>query len=134
MPFILIDYSEACRASHSSAVASPQRGGKFIQIRNFDSEYLLLSPVELSAYHANIAERFFSEKGVKGSYNKKRDNFQIDDSEWEIVGGGVWTVDDREKTLRLSGRSLAYGEYDRRGMKERLFSTGRFPDYTITVE
>ena len=54
----------------------PQRhGGKFVQIsyETNDTEYLILSPKDLSIYHANIVERFCAQNGIEGSYNGRKD-------------------------------------------------------------
>jgi len=131
MSFNLIDYSKVYFKSVLKTPVPARRDGKFIQVRNNNHEYLLLSPVELTAYHANIAERFFSGRGIGGRFNKKMDYYEVGDPEWEIIGGGMWSVDEGKKTLRLSGRSQAYGTYDSRGLAARISASGQFPGYSV---
>jgi hypothetical protein len=76
-----------------------RRHGKFIQIRSDETEYLLLSPGDLSAYHANIVELFFSEKQIEGMYNGKQDYYEINAPGWKIIGGGMWAINETEKIL-----------------------------------
>ncbi len=130
MTFRLLHYSSI----HYGRTVPEQRNGKFIQVRHDDTEFLVLSPRDLTAYHANIAERFFSEQGVAGSTNAHRTDFRSQDAEWEIVGGGSWEQDESARTLRLFGSSQAYGQFDRRGLAERIGQIPEFRDYRLTVE
>lgn len=132
--FKLIDYSEEHFMSSGKKHLPEKRAGKFLQIRHKDSEYLVFSPGELSKYHADIAERFFARKGINGSYNRKRDYYEISDPEWEIAGGGLWKMDADNRTLHLSGSSQAYGRYDRRGLKERILALKGMSGYLLEIE
>ena len=134
MSFVLIDYSDTHFESLQKKSVPHKRTGKFVQIRHYDTEYLLLSPIELSTYHANIAERFFSQKDIKGRFNRKRDQFEALDPEWKVVGGGTWSINERDKTLELSGSSQAYGKYDRRGLREKIFRVKHLECYQVKVE
>lgn len=134
MGFVLIDYSEFYFTSLQKGPFPPKRAGKFVQIRHFETEYLLLSPIELSPYHANIAGRFFSQQNVKGRFNKKQDHFECLDPEWEVTGGGMWTINETEKSLFLSGSSQAYGRYDGSGLRENIRGVKGFEGYSVSVE
>lgn len=134
MSFVFIDYSNDLKSKKTSPVISPNRNGKFIQVRRETDEYFVLSPKASSLYHANIAERFLHEKGIQGRYNAKGDLYEIYDPGWEIKGGGLWSIDDQEKTLHLFGSSKSYGKYDRRGLKDRLHSLKHFFDYKIIID
>jgi hypothetical protein len=129
MRFKLVDYSQGFYGERVPC----ERRGKFIQVRNANKEYLVLAPGELCQYHANIAERFFEDMGIAGVYNDKRDSFRIEHPAWTIVGGGSWSADDSKLRLKLSGQSLAYGRFDRKGLARRLQKTDGFSAYTIEV-
>ena len=133
MGFVLIDYSDIYYTSLHNSFVPLKRAGKFVQIRRFEDEYLLLSPVELTPYHANIAERFFSGRDVKGRLNKKKDHFECLDPEWDIIGGGMWSIDEKERSLHLSGRSQAYGRYDRSGLRENIISVRGLEGYSVKI-
>jgi hypothetical protein len=132
--FNFVDYSKSFFRSRAKKNIPLKRTGKFVQLRNYDSEYLVLAPKEMAAYHANIVERFFTEQRIKGAYNKKRDLYTTKDTEWDIVGGGVWAINEGEKSLAFSGRSIAYGSYDRRGLKDRLSAVKVLSGYQITID
>lgn len=134
MSFVFIDYSNDLKSKKTSPVISPKRNGKFIQVRRDTDEYLVLSPKASSLYHANIAEKFLHEKGIQGRYNAKGDLYEISDPGWDIKGGGLWSIDDQEKTLHLFGSSKSYGKYDRRGLKDKIVMANGFLHYTITIE
>lgn len=134
--FIFIDYSIHYFTEVVRKAVPEKRQGKFIQVRRYstDTEYLVLSVRELSAYHANIAERFFKEHGVAFRYNRKRDFLEVDSPDWEIVGGGMWEIDAGEKTLKLFGQSQAYGAFESMGMKSRLTKVPALKGFGITTQ
>ncbi len=134
MKFFLIDYSELFYKTTAKKKIPRKRAGKFVQLRNNDMEYLLLSPKDFAVYHANIVERFCTEKGIAGTYNIKRDHFEINEPHWEIVGGGIWTINEKEKSLDFSGGSLAYGKFDRRGLREKVLSLKGMSDYIVKTD
>lgn len=133
--FSFIDYSGLYFTGIKKTGLPKKRGGKFVQI--FDGanghEYLVLSPGELSVYHANIVERFCAQRKIEGSYNSKKDFFDIRDGAWTVAGGGVWTMDDDKKILELAGASLGYGPFEAAGLKSRIIKTGALPGYSITI-
>jgi hypothetical protein len=133
MKCILIDYGTPDPRAVKAGTRASERRGKFIQVRNGDTEYLALSPKALAAYHANIAERFFSEMGITGSYNRKRDSYRVKSPGWSIVGGGHFALDEERRELHLSGTSMAYGRFDPAGLRERLYTSGILPGYRIIV-
>jgi len=71
MRFTLIDYATPFYKAPSGGLMPQIRSGKFIQVRHMEEEYLIMSVKDLTAYHANIAERFFAELKLKGCFNEK---------------------------------------------------------------
>jgi hypothetical protein len=137
MTFLLIDYSELYFTKVKKSGMPAKRSGKFIQIQNDDEqrEYLVLSPRELSVYHANVVERFCLMQGIGGSYiSEKKQYFEIHDPAWTIIGGGVWAINEMIKTLTLSGMSQGYRAFDARGLKEKLSSSPLASGYTIRID
>jgi hypothetical protein len=127
MKLTLIDYSD----QHFTS-PPPERRGKFIQVLSEDTEYIVMSPRELSTFHANIAERFFTRRGIRGKYNHKRDNFRIDHPLWTILGGGHWELDEETGTLTLSGLSMAYGRFQSSGGLARRIEKA-LPGYRVLI-
>lgn len=132
--FILIDYSEVFFRTISKSHIPSERGGKFIQIRNENTEYLVLSPRELSSFHANIIERFCMLNGLTGEYTtKKMDEYDITDPDWIIIGGGKWFFNDHEKWIHLFDKSGVYGKFDHTGLRDKILSSENFKEYDIRI-
>lgn len=108
--------------------------GKFVQIRNGNTLYLILSPKDFTKYHANIVERFCMDKGIEGNYDSKREKFTIVDQAWTIIGGGRFERDDNKKAIKLHDNSMAYGKFDAMGLKEMLGALPEFLNYSIMID
>lgn len=132
--FIFLDYSETHYREVGKESIPDKRIGKFVQIRNNDTEYLVLSPKGLSVYHANIVERFFAERSISGDYNGKGDHYQITEDGWKVIGGGIWAINETDRLLHLSGSSQAYGQYDRRGLGEKIKEIEDMSGYRIVID
>lgn len=135
MSFEIDDYSRLYYELITAIPVPSKRSGKFVIIENCDTgrEYLALSATELSVYHANIVERFCVQRQINGSYNDKKDDFKIHDDAWSVNGGGMWSLDDDEKSFRLFGSSKAYGEFHDKNLKGKIASTGVMAGYTVFV-
>jgi len=135
MKFKIIDYSDIYFKTISKADVPSNRGGKFIQIRNEDAEYLVLSPEGLSSFHANIVGRFCLLNGIEGKYTtKKMDKYEIHDPEWIIVGGGKWVIGEKEKRFHLFAESLAYGKFDLHGLRKKILSTEKLAGFQVKID
>jgi hypothetical protein len=133
--FALIDYSSVYFIDIEKGLVPARRAGKFVQIMNlaFDKEYFVMSPKELSIFHANIVERFCLLNQIAGQYNAKKDFFRIRDWEWAVIGGGVFEIDDAAKVIGLSGTSLAYGQFCQDGLKNKLMSSDQLQGYAVNI-
>ena len=137
MIFELIDYSDSYYREILGQELPEVRSGKFVQIRDEEEgrEYLVLSPKGLSAYHANIVERFCRlGRKIGGDYTPKKDSFRIRDSSWSVTGGGSWMIDSKNRILDLAGASQAYGRFDPRGLKSRILALGDMAGYTVRID
>lgn len=130
MKFEIIDYT----TRHYQGALPEERGGKFIQIERGSEQYLVMSPMELHGFHANIAEAFLDAHGIKGRYNSKRDHFYIDGTDWVILGGGIWRLSEPEGTLHLGGASMAYGSFVKKNLPKLINATGVFDGLQVIVE
>jgi len=132
--FETVDYS----AKYYCAILKnplPQRwGGKFVQVSRGETEYIIFAPKEFAAYHADIVKHFCDERCIDGTYNHTEKRFDIVDPAWTITGGGKFEIDRAQRTIRLFDNSLAYGKYDRRGLREKLARGQGFIDYSVTME
>jgi len=133
MPTILIDYTTFYCTSILHAPTPSVVVGKFVQIRNGTTLYLVLSPREFTKYHANIVERFSMDKGIEGSYDVRREKFFIQDKAWVIIGGGKFERDTNKTTIKLFDNSMAYGKFNATGLEESISLLPEFSGYTIIV-
>jgi hypothetical protein len=134
MNIIFIDYSEQYYLEVEKRALPDTWRGKFVQIRNGATEYLVFSPKEFTPYHADVVQNFCLEKGIDGVYNKARKRFDIHDSDWVVFGGGKFEIDKVKKRLRVYDNSMAYGRFDSKGLKEKIRSVPGMSDYEVNIE
>lgn len=131
MKFKWIDFSDTYYRLIMKQLIPLQRSGKFVQLENDEAEFLILSPKELSVFHANIIERFCNLYEVKGYYNKNFNMYTISNPEWDILGGGEWEIDEEQKQLYLFGTSLAYGQFCGSNLKNNINLVSDLDGYEI---
>ena len=134
MKTVFIDYSEMYYSGGKKASLPDNRSGKFVQLRKGDVEYLVFSPSGLTAYHAEIVERFCRDRDIDGVYNAGKKRFDIHDPAWTVAGGGKFEIDRPGKRLRLYDNSMAYGRFDPRGLRERILQVEALKDYSVLIE
>ncbi len=125
----VIDYSRIAFRT----VLPLRRKGKFIQVTDGDTVYVVLAPYELASHHAVILERFCKQQEMKGIWIRKPSVFRILGGEWKVLGGGHFVLDDEERFLRLFGESTSYGSFDRDGLKGKLVTVPAFVGYSIWI-
>jgi len=134
MALVFINYTPLFFTAIAKTPVPPVTGGKFVQMRNCATEYLVFSPREFTKYHAGIVERFCLDKGIEGSYDRERKRYDIADRAWDVVGGGKFEIDRDRMTIRLFDDSMAYGKFDRAGMAEKLLSLPEFAGFTVLMD
>ena len=133
MEFRFIDYSYTYYVGRKGPIPA-SRGGKFVQLRNAYYEYVVLAPVKMSAYHANIVERFCRDERIEGKYrSRKMDDYQLRAAGWEIVGGGFWQMEEKKKWLSLRGASQAYGRFDPEGLKGKILTHDGMEGFEVEI-
>jgi hypothetical protein len=133
MPITFIDYTPFYYTSLARTSVPPVTTGKFVQIRRGQELFLVLSPKELTKYHANIVERFCMDKSIEGTYDAKREKFLVTDRSWQVVGGGKFERDEHKKTIKFYDNSMAYGKFDVTGMRATLAALPEFAGFSITM-
>ncbi len=134
MALIVIDYAPLFYTAVARTPAPLRVGGKFVQIRNEETEYLVFSPKEFTKYHSGIVERFCLDKGVEGSYDSEKKRYEIFDRSWLVAGGGKYELDRGRMTLRLFDDSMAYGKFDREKLAEKILSFPEFAGFTVLID
>ena len=133
MNIIFVDYIERYYLNEAKGSTPDIITGKFVQIRNSQTEYLVFAPKEFAPYHANIVEQFCMDRGIKGAYAGEEKRFDIREPGWEVVGGGKFDIDKTRKQIRLFDNSLAYGKFDSKGLPEKICSTDRLSEYQVVI-
>jgi len=128
-----VDYSEVYYLGVATALPD-RRAGKFVQLRHDNAEYLVFSPKELTAYHADIVERFCLEKDIPGVYNLQSKRFIIHDPEWVVVGGGKFEINAVQRYVLLYDNSMAYGRFDPHGLEDKIRGTEELKDYEVEIQ
>jgi hypothetical protein len=131
---VLIEYSEVYYSREAAIPVPARRSGKFVQIRNETTEYLVLAPKEFAPYHADIVERFCRGRGLRGARNGEGKRFDIREPGWAVVGGGKFELDSEKKYIRFYDDSMAYGKFDSRGLKGKILSVAELSDFIALVE
>jgi hypothetical protein len=134
MDLVFVDYTPPFFTAMAKTPVPPVVGGKFVQIKNEETEYLVFSPKEFTKYHAGIVERFCLDKGMEGGYDSERKRFDIFDRAWIVSGGGKFELDRGRMTVRLYDESMAYGKFDRTGMAEKVLSLPEFAGFTVLID
>jgi hypothetical protein len=134
MTSVFIDYARFYYASIAGTEAPPLLRGKFVQIRNENTLYLVFSPAEFTKYHADIVERFCMDKGLEGNYDREAKRFDIYDHAWDVRGGGKFELDREANTIRLFDNSLAYGKFDAPLLRETMAALPEFSGFTVLIE
>ncbi len=128
MALVFIDYTYLYFSTIAKTEVPPVINGKFVQIRNESTEYLVFSPKEFTKYHAGIVERFCLDKGIEGGYDSEGKRYDIFDHAWIVAGGGKYEIDRNKKTIKLYDDSMVYGKFDIQGLREKILS---LPDLSV---
>ncbi len=134
MTIVFINYLKLYYTEISKTAAPLVVNGKFVQIRNESTLYLVFSPSEFTKYHANIVERFCLEKGIEGSYGPEKKRYDMYDQAWRVLGGGKFEMDSDKKAIKLYDDSMAYGKFDASGLKETISVLPEFSGFTVLIE
>jgi hypothetical protein len=71
---------------------------------------------------------------IPGVYNSQNKSFEIHDPAWVVAGGGKFEIDRNKKFLRLYDNSMAYGKFDRKGLKKKILSIAEFLNYKVHID
>ncbi len=134
MNMVFFDYSKLYYTQVAKTAVPPVVSGKFVQIRNETTFYLVLSPSEFTKYHANIVERFCLDEGIEGSYDPEKKRYDIHDQAWKITGGGKFDLDTNKKAITFYDNSMAYGRFNEPLLEEMIGALPEFSGFTVLIE
>ncbi len=90
---------------------SGEESGKFVLLSKGRSLHLILSPVSLTPYHANIVYQYLHVEGRGEVEGVSSGGCRIITKGWEVHGGGHYTVQHWLHNILFHGKSTAFGKY-----------------------
>ncbi len=94
--------------------------GKFVILTKGKNLHLVLSPVALTPYHANIVYQYLQVEGRGQVEAVSSSGCRILTKGWHVKGGGYYNVQTWLHTLTLLGKSTAFGKYEAEVLKPFL--------------
>ncbi|MBU0985096.1 MAG: hypothetical protein KKA42_14575 [candidate division Zixibacteria bacterium] len=106
---------------------------KFVCLRKADELHMILGPVSLFPYHANLLERFSDEQGIATSWVQLPDVLEVLDRDIKTRGGGLLEYDCRREAVKIHGFSRAYGPFAPEEVDGVVASDDFFRSRKVTV-
>ena len=91
--------------------AAQEEQGKFVLLSKGKSLHLVLSPLSLTPYHANIVYQYLQVEGRGQVENAGEAGCRIISKVWTVNGGGHYLVQTWLHNISLHGKSTAFGKY-----------------------
>ena len=101
-------YRDSARADSQAT----EEEGKFVILTKLKAVHLVLSPVSLTPYHANIVYQYLQVEGRGDVEAVSSSGCRILSKGWKVHGGGYFTLQHWLHNLILHGKSTAFGKYD----------------------
>jgi hypothetical protein len=109
---IVEDYTPDYYQNRLGAPLPSTYAGKFVHIVGPADEYLVLSPTELTEFHAQIVQRFSRRRPDTSSVFLPSGEVRFGTPGWSVRGGGHFQLNRAGNCLALWGASKAYGAFD----------------------
>jgi hypothetical protein len=119
--FKLLDYSGLLSHDALNHRSARARKGKFMLIERAGTIYLIMGTIGVYEYHADLLAKFCTDHQLAYHWVSRPANLEIGDTSVKLHGGGWVQVEPEAKQVMFSGRSTAYGGYERSALE--LFLT-----------
>lgn len=97
--------------AYRDLAGTPEEQGKFVLLGKGRSLHLVLSPIALTPYHANIVYQYLQVEGRGQVENAGEAGCRILSAGWTVNGGGYYQVQNWLHHISLHGKSTAFGKY-----------------------
>ena len=111
--FELCDYSGLLSHDSLNHPSARARKGKFMLVERAGTIYLIMGTIGFYEYHADLLAKFCTDHQLAYHWVGRPANLAIGDTSVKLHGGGWVQVDPEQKQVTFSGRSTAYGGYER---------------------
>ncbi len=102
------------REASSQGEQAGEENGKFVLLSRGRGIHLVLSPLSLTPYHANIVYQYLQVEGRGDVEAVSSSGCRIISKGWKVHGGGYFSAQHFLHNLILHGKSTAFGKYDQR--------------------
>jgi hypothetical protein len=106
---------------------------KFVTMLVEGTPHLVVGLVTEFPYHANLIDRFCSERNIASAWEHKPDLVEVYDASVEIHGGGWMRIDPINRHIKIYGRSTAYGTYDRDFVTDVISNHQEYSDFSLQL-
>jgi len=131
---IVEDYSSEYFETRMGGSTPTVSEGKFVHITGPKEDYLVLSPVELTEFHAHIVQRFSRRRSEMSSVSlPSGEEVRFGTPGWNIKGGGRFRWDKESRRMSLWGASKAYGTFDGAYIREALRQSKGWDDVDVEI-
>ena len=107
---------------------------KFVIVTTKDEISLVFGSLKDYPYHANLVERFCATHNIPSGWEHRPDVYALYVKGVRTHGGGNFVFDHAAMTLRVSGRSSAYGAYNDERLRLVLGESPAFSGWRIDWE
>jgi hypothetical protein len=130
----IVDLSDMGTIAATAPGSQHQTAWKFVLIRRDRQTHLVLGPVSLFRYHANLVDAFCNRYAIPASKAKGTQKVEIYDRSVKVLGGGQINVNPEARLVRFYGQSTAYGPYDSDTVSAILERGTVFSGYSVLVD
>ena len=106
---------------------------KFVTLLVDGTPHLVVGLVTEFPYHANLIDRFCGERNIASGWEHKPDLVEIYDAGVQTHGGGWMRIDPVNKSIKIYGRSTAYGTYDRDVVTEVISNHQEYSEFSLQL-
>ncbi|MDB5103350.1 MAG: hypothetical protein JWP91_1039 [Fibrobacteres bacterium] len=107
-------YKDAAAQNRDGTGNPPsEEDGKFVILAKGKGVHLVLSPISLTPYHANIVYQYLQVEGRGDVEAVSSSGCRIITKGWSVHGGGYFTLQHWLHNLTLHGKSTAFGKYEK---------------------
>jgi hypothetical protein len=85
--------------------------GKFVVLDHEGELHVILGPVNVFPYHANLIYEYLENQGRAEAVMTDGSHCRVVTHGWEVLGGGQYRLDDLTHTLHFDEKSTAYGKF-----------------------
>jgi hypothetical protein len=118
-------------------LSADEEEGKFVLITKGRDLHLVLSPISLTPYHANIVYQYLQAEGRGKVEAVSSAGCRILSRSWKMQGGGYYQSQPWLHHLTLHGKSTAFGKYKGELLdpyRDELCGRLGLPGYTLDMK